>query len=78
MGVPQVNEFLLDELRYLRDKSDKQVEAIIELRTQIGGIQIKCVAIEAKLTKMFFLVGGAALAGGAGGPIVQAMLKAAG
>ena len=72
------NEFLLDELRYLRERSDKQVESIIELRTNVADIEKTCTNIQAQLTKMFFLVGGAALAGGAGGPIVQAILKAAG
>jgi len=72
------NDFLLDELRYLRERSDKQVESIIELRTNVADIEKTCTNIQAQLTKMFFLVGGAALAGGAGGPIVQAILKAAG
>jgi len=72
------NDFLLDELRYLRERSDKQVEAIIELRGNMADIEKTCVGIQAQLTKMLFLVGGAALAGGAGGPILQAMLKAAG
>ena len=72
------NDFLLDELRYLRERSDKQVESIIELRTNVADIEKTCTNIQAQLTKMFFLVGGAALAGGAGGPILQAMLEAAG
>jgi len=72
------NDFLLDELRYLRERSDKQVEAIIELRGNMADIEKTCISIQAQLTKMFFLVGGAALAGGAGGPIVQALMKAAG
>lgn len=72
------NDFLLDELRYLRERSDKQVESIIELRTNMADIEKTCISIQAQLTKMFFLVGGAALAGGAGGPLLQAMLKAAG
>jgi len=72
------NDFLLDELRYLRERSDKQVESIIELRTNIADIEKTCTNIQTQITKMFFLVGGAALAGGAGGPILQAMLKAAG
>ena len=78
MGVPQFNEFLLDELRYLRERSDKQVEAILELRTNVADVEKTCIDIQAQITKMFFLVGGAALAGGAGGPIVQALMKAAG
>ena len=78
MGVPQFNEFLLDELRYLRERSDKQVEAIIELRTNVADVEKTCIDIQAQITKMFFLVGGAALAGGAGGPILQALMKAAG
>lgn len=72
------NDFLLDELRYLRERSDKQVEAIIELRGNMADIEKTCISIQAQLTKMFFLVGGAALAGGAGGPIFQALMKAAG
>ena len=72
------NDFLLDELRYLRERSDKQVESIIELRTNVADIEKTCVSIQAQLTKMLFLVGGAALAGGAGGPLLQALLKASG
>jgi hypothetical protein len=72
------NDFLLEELRYLRERSDKQVESIIELRTNVADIEKTCVNIQAQITKMFFLVGGAALAGGAGAPIFQALLKSAG
>tara|TARA_R110002110_G_scaffold210142_1_gene422578 strand:+ start:814 stop:1041 length:228 start_codon:yes stop_codon:yes gene_type:complete len=72
------NDFLLDELRYLRERSDKQVESIIELRTNVADIEKTCVNIQAQITKMFFLVGGAAAVGGAGAPIFQALMKAAG
>ena len=43
------NDFLLDELRYLRERSDKQVESIIELRTNVADIEKTCVNIQAQI-----------------------------
>jgi len=75
MAASVVNDYLLDELRYLREKSDKQVESIIELRKDISDVEKKCARIESQLTKMLYIVGGGIMAGAGSGPLFQMMMN---
>jgi len=69
--MEQINEFLLSELRYLRHRSDKQVESIAGLRKDISDIEVKCGTIESQLQKLLYVAGGAVLAGAGSGPLFQ-------
>ena len=69
--MEQINEFLLSELRYLRDRSDKQVESIAGLQQNVNDIEAKCGTIESQLQKLLHIAGGAVLAGAGSGPLFQ-------
>jgi len=73
--MEQINEFLLGELRYLRERSDKQVESIAGLQKNVSDIEVKCGAIESQLQKLLYIAGGAVLAGAGSGPLFQMFMN---